>query len=113
MSNGADKADGEQGVWKGEGELGFTSTSGNTDSENLNARLGIAREEGNWKHAADLRAIKNTTDDDTTADSLLFKEKSEYKFGEKSYAFGQLRYEDDEFSGYDLYLNLLKQQDKR
>ena len=101
VSNAADKVEEAQGVWKGEGELGFTSTSGNTDSENLNARLGVAREEGKWKHAADIRAIKNTTEDETTADSLVFKEKSEYKLGEKSYAFGQLRYEDDEFSGYD------------
>ncbi len=101
VSNAADNDEEDQGVWKGEGELGFTSTSGNTDSENLNARLGVAREEGKWKHAADLRAIKNTTEDETTADSLVFREKSEYKLGEKSYAFGQLRYEDDEFSGYD------------
>ena len=100
-ANAADNVEAEQGVWKGEGELGFTSTSGNTDSENLNARLGVSREEGKWKHAASLRAIKNTTDNDTTANSLLFREKSEYKLGEKSYAFGQLRYEDDEFSGYD------------
>ena len=101
VSNAADSVEAEQGYWKGEGELGFTSTSGNTDSENLNARLGVAREEGKWKHAADLRAIKNTTADETTADSLVFREKSEYKLGEKSYAFGKLRYEDDEFSGYD------------
>ncbi|MDH3633627.1 MAG: DUF481 domain-containing protein [Gammaproteobacteria bacterium] len=101
VSNAANSVEEEQGVWKGEGELGFTSTSGNTDSENLNAKLGISREEGKWKHAASLGAIKNTTEDETTADSLLFKEKSEYKLGEKSYAFGQLRYEDDEFSGYD------------
>ena len=106
VSIAADSVEVEQGVWKGEGELGFISTSGNTDSESLNARLGIAREEGKWKHAASLRAIKNTTDDETTADSLLFKEKSEYKLGEKSYAFGQLRYEDDEFSGYDYQTSL-------
>lgn len=106
VSIAADNVEVEQGVWKGEGELGFTSTSGNTDSESLNARLGIAREEGKWTHAASLRAIKNTTDDETTADSLLFTEKSEYKLGEKSYAFGQLRYEDDEFSGYDYQASL-------
>ncbi len=101
VSNSPDNFEEEQVVWKGEVELGFTSTSGHTDSENLNARLGVSREEGKWKHAADLRTIKNTTEDETTADSLVFKEKSEYKLGEKSYAFGQLRYEDDEFSGYD------------
>jgi len=101
VANAAENSEPEQGVWKGEGELGFTSTSGNTESENLNAALGISREEDKWKHSATLRVIKNTTEDETTADSFLLKEKSEYKLGEKSYAFGQLRYEEDEFSGYD------------
>lgn len=87
--------------WSGEGELGYTSTSGNTDSENLNARLGIGKESGKWKHTASLESIKTTTDNVTSADSVVFKEKTEYKLGEKAYVFGKLRYEEDEFSGFD------------
>lgn len=90
-----------QGEWKGEGELGFLSTSGNTDSENLNAKLGFSKEKGVWKHTVSIESIKNTTDDVTSADSQVFNEKTNYKFGEKAYAFGKLRYEDDEFSGFE------------
>ena len=86
--------------WSGEGQLGYTATSGNTESESLNAKLGITKERKKWKHSASIESIKTTTDNVTSADSFVFKEKSEYKFGEKAYAFGKLRYEDDEFSGY-------------
>ena len=87
--------------WSGEGQLGFTSTSGNSDSESLNAKLGISKERDKWKHGASIESLKTTTDNVTSADSFIFKEKSEYKFGEKAYAFGKVRYEDDKFSGYD------------
>lgn len=99
--NAADSTESDPGVWKGVGELGYTSTSGNSDSENLNASLGISREIEKWKHSASLRTIQAESEGETSADSLVFKGRSEYAFGEKSYMFGKLRYEDDEFSGYD------------
>jgi len=88
-------------VWKGEGELGFSSTSGNSDSENLNASLGLSREADNWKHSVALESLKTKTDGETSVDRFEFRERSEYGLGERSYLYGQLRYEDDEFSGYD------------
>ncbi len=102
----ADGTESDPGVWKGVGELGYTSTSGNSDSESLNANLGISREDEEWKHSASLRAIRAESEGETSADSLVFKGRSEYGFGEKSYVFGKLRYEDDEFSGYDYQTSL-------
>ncbi|MDH3631054.1 MAG: DUF481 domain-containing protein [Gammaproteobacteria bacterium] len=101
ISMAADEVEPTASGWKGEGELGFTSTSGNSDTENLNARLAVSRESDQWKHTASLDSIKNETDDETSADSQVIKARSEYKLGEKSYAFGQLRLEDDEFSGFE------------
>lgn len=97
----ADENDMQQATWQGEGALGFTSTSGNTDSENLNASLKIGRQHDRWKHSASVESIRNEVDDDVSADRNVIKLRSEYGFGEKSYLFGKLRYEDDEFSGYD------------
>jgi putative salt-induced outer membrane protein len=94
------------GGWTGEGALGFISTSGNTESENLNASLGIAKELELWKHSVSIEAIRSETDDVVSAESTELKGRSEYKFSEKSYAFGQLRYEEDEFSGYDSQTSL-------
>jgi len=101
LLNAAENTEPDEAVWKGEGELGYTATSGNTDSENLNASLGVSRQANKWKHAASIASIRSETDDEVSADSLVLKEKSEYALSEKSYAFGQLRYEDDEFSGYE------------
>lgn len=90
-----------EGAWHGEGQLGFNATSGNTDSENLNAILGLSREANNWKHAVALEVFRAETDGETSVDLLEIRGKSEYGFGETSYFYGQLRYEEDAFSGYD------------
>ncbi len=100
ISNAADETETATG-WKGEGEFGFTSTSGNTDSETLIANLGVSNEIDLWKHSAALKTIQAETGNVESADSLQLKARSEYRLSEKSYAFGQLRYEDDAFSGYD------------
>ncbi len=101
LLNAAENTESDGAAWKGEGELGYTATSGNTDSENLNASLGVSRQANSWKHAASIKSIRNKADDVTSADSMALKGRSEYRLSEKSYAFGQLRYEEDEFSGYD------------
>ncbi len=102
----AESTEPDPSVWKGEGEFGFTSTSGNSDTENLNAGLGISRESEKWKHLASLKAIRAESGGDTSADSLVFKGRSEYSLNDESYLFGKLRYEDDEFSGYDYRTSL-------
>ncbi len=104
--NAAEDTESGSGVWTGAGELGFTSTSGNSDSESLNASLRVARETEKWKHSSSLRAIRAESEGETSADSLEFRGRSEYGIGEKSYVFGRLRYEDDEFSGYDYQTSL-------
>lgn len=85
---------------EGEGALGFTTTSGNTDSENLNAKLSVSRQHEKWKHSAAIEALKSSTDNVTSADRFVFTEKTEYKYGKKTYSYVSLRYENDEFSGF-------------
>ncbi|RDH83016.1 MAG: hypothetical protein DIZ80_12195 [endosymbiont of Galathealinum brachiosum] len=89
------------GEWTGEGEFGFTSTSGNTDSKNLNAKLGIGKKHDKWEHNAKLELLKASADGADSADSMVLTEKSEYRFVEKTFAYGKLRHEEDEFSGFD------------
>lgn len=88
-------------LWSGRGTLGYTSTSGNTDSENLNASLQVGREKLKWKHSLLIEAIQAEADNQKSADSWTILERSEYRLGEKSYSFGQARYQEDAFSGYD------------
>lgn len=93
-----DEADND---WHGEGSLGITNISGNSDSETINAKLGLEREIEAWKHSGSLAAIRAETDGDESADSVVLRARSEYSFSDKSYWFGQFRREEDEFSGFD------------
>jgi len=87
--------------WTGEGELGFTSTSGNAESESLNAKFGIGKKYEKWEHNAKLNLLRSSNNGLDSADSTVFTEKTEYRFAEKTFAFGRLRYEQDEFGGFE------------
>jgi putative salt-induced outer membrane protein len=107
LSFAAQGEDAEAGVWTGQGELGFTSTSGNTDSQNLNARLSLSRQKQQWRHSASIDVIQAKTDGIKSADSREFRWRSEYGFSEKSYAYGQARYQQDKFAGFDHVASLV------
>lgn len=87
--------------WSGDGEFGLVIASGNTDTENINARFSIARETEKWKHEIRLGALGASSAGDTTAERYEFAGQSNYKLTERSYLFGALRYEDDRFSGFE------------
>ena len=92
--------------WKGEGELGFTSTSGNSDSETLTANLGISKTIEQWKHVATLKTLQAESGNVSSANSRVLTARSEYSISEKSYVFGKLRYENDKFSGFEYQTSL-------
>ena len=87
--------------WKGEGEFGYVATSGNTDTANLKARLGLVNERDQWRHTAALEALNTSDSDTTTAERYAASWQTDYKFAEFEYVFGRLQYETDKFSGYD------------
>lgn len=87
--------------WKGEGELGYTSTSGNTVSKNLNTKLGIEKKHKKWTQKATIEALQASSSGVKSADRTTLTARSEYRYAKKAYAFGALRYENDKFSGYE------------
>jgi len=101
LAQAADDTDSANGVWSGTGTLGYTSTSGNSDSNNLNASLQVGYQVARWKHSLSIEIIQAETDNDKSADSKSALGRTEYGLDQKSYVFGQARYEDDRFSGYD------------
>lgn len=84
----------------GEGEFGYSQTSGNTDTSCLNAKLGFSFEEEDWRNALQLEAVNKTDSDATTAERYYGAAKSEYTLTRRDYVFGSLDYEKDRFSGY-------------
>jgi putative salt-induced outer membrane protein len=108
------------GSWSGSGELGFAAASGNSKSQNLNAKLQFKKEDETWKDTFYLTALRSKgevktqtvdtgTNPPTLVDSSSYDLTSNryeagasmgYKLDERSYIVGALRYEHDEFSPY-------------
>jgi putative salt-induced outer membrane protein len=87
--------------WTPSGELGLVVTTGNSDNFNLNAKIGVKGETEHWVHDYHALALRAEVDNNTTANRYEFAGRSGYKLGDRSYIFGSLRYENDDFSAYD------------
>ncbi len=88
-------------TWSGTGELGLVISRGNSEAETLNTKLAVGREGEQWKHSAFFAALRSTRDGDTTANRYELGAKSEYRLSERSYSYGSLRYENDDFAPFD------------
>jgi putative salt-induced outer membrane protein len=91
----------KEGTFSGEGELGITNTSGNTETQNVIARLGIEYHKFSWIHQAHLEMLRSETENETTAERYEALLESDYFLSKINYLFTELRYEDDRFTGYD------------
>lgn len=92
--------------WKGKGEAGLVFARGNTETDSINVKLEMAREVGKWKHALDAAALRASTAGATTANRYQAGWQSNYKLSERAFWFGGLRYEKDQFSGFDYQANV-------
>jgi putative salt-induced outer membrane protein len=86
--------------WKPSGELGYVMTSGNSETSSLNAKVAL-QGEGTWVHDYYALVLRGETDDETTAQRYEVAGKSGYKFSERRYVFGSVRYENDDFAPFD------------
>ncbi|MFT3790264.1 MAG: DUF481 domain-containing protein [Rudaea sp.] len=109
------------GQWHGSGEAGLALASGNAKSQNVNAKLTLKKEDDLWKYDFFLEAqrnkanvttatvgydasgnpvVQNTTQYNLTANRYDAGASAGYKFDDRSYIVGALRYEHDAFSPY-------------
>lgn len=108
---GADASSrGNTGGWTGSGEFGFASATGNTRSENIDAKLGLKQENDQWKNAFFLDVLRtkaqqkvvdasgNTVEQlNTTANRYDGGASVGLKLDTRSYIVGAGRYEHDQF----------------
>jgi putative salt-induced outer membrane protein len=87
--------------WKGKGEFGLVLSRGNSEAETLNAKVDEGTEIGQWTHAVGFSALRASTENVTTADRYELRGQTNYKLTDRSFVFGALRYENDEFSAFD------------
>ncbi len=96
--------------WTGSGELGFAQSSGNSRTQNINAKLGLKQENERWKNSFSLTALRSkgdvavvdaqgntVTQFSTTANRYTGEASVGYKFDPRSYLVNALRYEHDDF----------------
>ena len=88
-------------TWKPTGELGLVYTSGNSDTLNVNGKFALHGEDERWIHDFHVLALRGEVEAAVTANRYEGAARSGYKFGERSYAFGSLRYENDDFAPYE------------
>ena len=87
--------------WTGNGELGFVSTSGNTDTTTAKLGVEFIREMEKWRHRFGANALNAEDSGTTTAERYGMEWQSDYKLSDISWIFGSFRYESDKFSAYD------------
>ncbi|MBS0431077.1 MAG: DUF481 domain-containing protein [Proteobacteria bacterium] len=101
--------------WSGSGEAGLAAASGNTKSQNLDAKLNLAYEDDIWKDAFFLEAnrakstvktpviedgvqVGTSNDYSTTANRFATGGSIGYKFDPRAYLVTALRYDHDDFA---------------
>jgi putative salt-induced outer membrane protein len=87
--------------WSGVGELGFVTTSGNTDSTALNVNLEFIKTTENWRYRFAGTALMTSEDGDKDNERYQVEAQADRKLGEKGYLFGVYRWDADKFGSYD------------
>lgn len=86
--------------WTGQGEAGFISSSGNTDSDSLNLGLKFAKSGELWDHEIALGAYQASTEGTDTAENFNAGYTLKRNLTERSNIFLNFNYLDDDFDGF-------------
>ena len=92
--------------WTGEGNLGAGITTGNTDTVDVGISLKVAKEFGPWKLAADGGYDFGQVDGIDNRNRWWVGSQVNRDFTDRLYGFGDISYEEDQFSGFDSRLFL-------
>ncbi len=87
--------------WSGEGSLSAGATTGNTETSDIGIGLKASRTAQLWKTGLEAFADYAETDGLETKNRLFGAAQLDRQLGDRSYAFGRLSHERDEFSGFD------------
>lgn len=86
--------------WTGQGEAGFVSSSGNTESDSLNLGLKFAKDGKRWSHEIGLAAYQASTEGTDTAENFNAGYTLKRNINERSNIFFNFGYLDDDFDGF-------------
>jgi putative salt-induced outer membrane protein len=87
--------------WSGTGEFGFVSTTGNTDTVALNAKLNFVLTRERWRHRFAGTALSTSEDGIQDNERYTVEVQSDRILNNKSWLFGAFRFDADKFGSYD------------
>jgi putative salt-induced outer membrane protein len=91
----------EESPWSGTASLGYLASSGNTETESVNAEARAAYAVNGWVHNGFLSALGSSDSGTTKSERYQAQYKLDKSLNEKTYLFGRLAYDKDRFSGFD------------
>jgi len=100
LANSAFAEEAEKSLWKASAEIGYVSTSGNTNTDTLNAKAMASTDREQWRHKIEVTALNASDANVTTAEKYTVTGQTDYKLNDPNYLFGNIAYENDKFSGY-------------
>ncbi|MFV2058583.1 MAG: YdiY family protein, partial [Thiohalomonadales bacterium] len=96
----------EKSPWTSSAELGYISTTGNTETRTIAIKANVTHEVEKWRHKGYAESYGQQSRDDATgvvinsAERYELSGKTDYKFNEYDYAFGLIKLQKDLFSGF-------------
>lgn len=87
--------------WSGEGSLGAGLTTGNTDTVDISLGVNLAKEFGPWKVTTEGGYDFGQVDGVDNRNRWFVGGQGQREFTERVYGFGNVAYEEDQFSGFD------------
>ena len=92
---------GARADWQPTAELGFVSTTGNSEATTLNVKGEVEGTFGKWTHNASALAVRGEADGEANAERYQATWSSDYSVSEQRYLNGNARYEQDDFSAFE------------
>lgn len=90
--------------FSGRAGLGLLATSGNSESDSLNANFDLWWNSTDWGHSLKGGAIKSSASGTNTGEAYGLGWQSKYNFSDTDYIFGLIAWDKDEFSAYEQQL---------
>jgi len=87
--------------WAGEGQVGASLTSGNTEDTAVNVGIALNREGLSWNHHFNGIADFQSSDGETTREAYRVSYQLDYKISNLWYAYGLFQWERDRFAQLD------------
>ena len=91
--------------WTGQGQAGFSNSTGNTRSTAISLGLALTRDGLDWKHSFNATVDYQRDNGVEDKDRDFVSWESDYKITDRFYALGLLSWEADRFSGFNSRLS--------